>query len=87
MRERILFVCHPYLHHLTPEDDGFVWRDLVTPVVKSVAEKRGIPVYDATGDLRRIFGDAPPARVAIQAARLPKDARVEISCVAAIGGA
>lgn len=32
----------------------------------------------------RFFGEAPPARVAIQAARLPKDVRVEISCVAAI---
>ena len=27
-------------------------------------------------------GDAPPARQAIQAARLPKDAAVEISCIA-----
>jgi 2-iminobutanoate/2-iminopropanoate deaminase len=33
----------------------------------------------------RFFGEAPPARVAIQAARLPKDARVEISCVAVVG--
>ncbi len=32
----------------------------------------------------RFFGDAPPARVAIQAARLPKDARVEIACTAAV---
>ena len=32
----------------------------------------------------RFFGEAPPARVAIQAERLPKDARVEISCIAAI---
>ncbi|MBU0743572.1 SGNH/GDSL hydrolase family protein [bacterium] len=59
--ERILFVCHPYLHHLTPEADGFVWRDLVTPAVAAAAARRGIPMYDATPDLRRIFGDDPQA--------------------------
>ena len=32
----------------------------------------------------RYFGDDPPARVAIQAARLPKEARVEIACTAAV---
>jgi len=31
----------------------------------------------------RHFGDAPPARVTVEVARLPKDARVEISAVAA----
>ena len=33
----------------------------------------------------RFFGATAPARVAIQAARLPKDARVEIACTAAVG--
>lgn len=32
----------------------------------------------------RHFGAAPPARVAIQAAALPRGARVEISCTAAV---
>ena len=31
------------------------------------------------------FGDHRPARAAIQVARLPRDARVEISCVAVTG--
>ncbi len=32
------------------------------------------------------FGDAPPARSAVEVSRLPKDARIEIECVAAAGG-
>lgn len=32
----------------------------------------------------RFFGSQPPARVTVQAARLPKDARVEIAAVAAV---
>jgi 2-iminobutanoate/2-iminopropanoate deaminase len=31
------------------------------------------------------FGDHAPARSTVQAARLPRDARVEIECVAAVG--
>ena len=31
----------------------------------------------------RCFPAAPPARVTVQAARLPKDARVEIAAIAA----
>ena len=30
------------------------------------------------------FGDHRPARACVEAARLPKDARVEISCIAAV---
>jgi 2-iminobutanoate/2-iminopropanoate deaminase len=33
----------------------------------------------------RFFPKNPPARVTVQAARLPKDARVEIAAIAAIG--
>ncbi|MBX3292799.1 MAG: RidA family protein [Acidobacteria bacterium] len=31
-----------------------------------------------------VFGDSKPARATVQAARLPRDARVEIECVALI---
>ncbi|MFV1959674.1 MAG: RidA family protein, partial [Planctomycetota bacterium] len=31
----------------------------------------------------RIFSDAPPARITVQVARLPKDVRVEIAAIAA----
>ena len=34
----------------------------------------------------RYFGEAKPARAAVQAAALPKGALVEISAVAALGG-
>lgn len=34
----------------------------------------------------RFFGDQPPARSTVQAARLPRDARVEIEVVALAGG-
>lgn len=33
----------------------------------------------------RYAGDAPPARVALQAARLPRDARIEIDAIAYVG--
>ena len=33
----------------------------------------------------RYFKDKPPARATVQAARLPRDARVEIDCIAAAG--
>ena len=33
----------------------------------------------------RFFGDAPPARSTVQAARLPRDARVEIDAIAVVG--
>ena len=32
----------------------------------------------------RFFGDAPPARATVQAARLPRDARVEIEAIALV---
>ena len=34
----------------------------------------------------RFFGDEPPARATVQAARLPRDARVEIEAIALVGG-
>lgn len=34
----------------------------------------------------RYFGDEPPARVAVEVSRLPRDARVEIDAVAYVGG-
>lgn len=33
----------------------------------------------------RYAGDAPPARVALQVARLPRDARIEIDAIAYVG--
>jgi 2-iminobutanoate/2-iminopropanoate deaminase len=32
----------------------------------------------------RFFGDVKPARATVQAARLPRDAKVEIDCIAAV---
>ena len=32
----------------------------------------------------RYFGDVPPARSTVQAAKLPRDVRVEIDCIAAV---
>lgn len=34
----------------------------------------------------KYFSSRPPARATVQAARLPRDARVEIECIALIGG-
>jgi 2-iminobutanoate/2-iminopropanoate deaminase len=34
----------------------------------------------------RFFGDAPPARATVQAARLPRDSRVEIEAIAVVTG-
>jgi 2-iminobutanoate/2-iminopropanoate deaminase len=32
----------------------------------------------------RYFGENPPARATVEAARLPRDVRVEIDCIAAL---
>ncbi len=34
----------------------------------------------------RYFTENPPARATVEAARLPKDVRVEIDCIAVVGG-
>src|SRR6266853_2067125 len=34
----------------------------------------------------RFFGEEPPARATVQAAQLPRDARVEIEAIALVGG-
>ncbi len=34
----------------------------------------------------RYFGENPPARVIFQAARIPKDAKIEVSLIAELGG-
>jgi len=57
--ERILFVSHPHLQNLSPEPEGFLWRDLVAPAVAAAAIPRGIAVYDATADLRDRFAGDP----------------------------
>lgn len=44
--------------------------------------------YVAVNDVyARAFGESQPARLAVQAAGLPKDARIEIACIAAVPGA
>jgi 2-iminobutanoate/2-iminopropanoate deaminase len=37
------------------------------------------------GVYARYFTETPPARATVEAARLPKDVRVEIDCIAAVG--
>lgn len=52
-------------------------------VAKCTVYLTDINDYGAVNDIyARYFSESPPARVAIQVAALPRDARVEISCIA-----
>jgi hypothetical protein len=57
--DRVLFVCHPYLQHLVPEADGFVWHRLVADAVARIANETGVGFYDAASDLRLAAGGDP----------------------------
>ncbi len=56
-------------------------------VLKTTVFLRDMNDFGAMNEVyERHFGDHRPARSAVQAARLPKDASVEIEAVAALGG-
>jgi 2-iminobutanoate/2-iminopropanoate deaminase len=58
-----------------------------TTVIKTTVFLRDMGDFSAmNGVYARFFGDHRPARSAVQAARLPRDARVEIEVVAALEG-
>lgn len=58
----------------------------MTQVVKTTVFLVDMDDFAAMNDVYgRFFGDEPPARATVQAARLPRDARVEIEAIASIG--
>jgi 2-iminobutanoate/2-iminopropanoate deaminase len=57
----------------------------MTQVVKTTVFLVDMDDFAAMNDVYgRFFGDEPPARATVQAARLPRDARVEIEAIASI---
>jgi len=50
-RGRILFVSHPYVQHLVPDESGWTYNTFVASAVAKVAATNGIDHYDATTDL------------------------------------
>ena len=55
------------------------WRDLIKPKRLQVDKDTLTPQYG------KFFADNPPARATVEAARLPRDARVEIEAIAIAG--
>ena len=56
-------------------------------VVKTTVYLQDLGEFAAMNEVYAgFFGEAPPARATVQVARLPLDVRVEIDCVARIGG-
>jgi 2-iminobutanoate/2-iminopropanoate deaminase len=56
-------------------------------VIKTTVFLRDMGDFTAMNEVYgRHFGDHAPARSTVQAARLPRDAAVEIECIAAVGG-
>ena len=56
-------------------------------VVKTTVFLADMNDFTAMNDVyARFFGEAPPARATVQAARLPRDARVEIDAIAVSDG-
>jgi len=56
--------------------------DMVLKTTVFLADMADFPAMNEV--YARYFGETPPARSTVQAARLPRDARVEIDCIAAI---
>jgi lysophospholipase L1-like esterase len=54
--DRILFVYHPHLHHLVPDESGHLWNNFTAEAVARVAQREGVPFYNATEDLQQRFG-------------------------------
>lgn len=54
--DRILFVYHPHLRHLQPDEQGNIWNDLVSTTVESTARKNEILFFNATEELKKRFG-------------------------------
>ena len=54
-------------------------------VVKTTVYLNSMDDFQAMNDVyKKYFPDAPPARATIEAARLPRDVRVEIDCIAVV---
>lgn len=56
--------------------------DMVLKTTVFLADMADFPAMNEV--YARYFSETPPARSTVQAARLPRDARVEIDCIAAI---
>ena len=58
-RDRILFIRHPHIEHLAGGEAGALWNDLAASTVRKVALANGARYFDATPDLRKVFGGKP----------------------------
>jgi len=55
-------------------------------VVKTTVYLKDMGEFAAMNEVyARYFPEGPPARATVEAARLPRDVRVEIDCIAAVG--
>ena len=55
-------------------------------VVKTTVYLNSMDDFQTMNDVyKKYFPDTPPARATIEAARLPRDVRVEIDCIAVVG--
>jgi 2-iminobutanoate/2-iminopropanoate deaminase len=58
----------------------------LTSVVKTTVYLKDMGEFAAMNEVyARYFTENPPARATVEAARLPKDVRVEIDCIATVG--
>ena len=54
-------------------------------VVKTTVYLKDMGEFSRMNEIyARYFGEKPPARATVEAARLPRDVRVEIDCIAAV---
>ena len=72
------------LHNLTAVFEAAGIR--MNQVIKTTVFLADMDDFTAMNEVYgRFFGEAPPARATVQAARLPRDARVEIEAIAVAG--
>ena len=53
----LVLVHHPHLGHL--QSTGVVFNNVVSATLQEAATRRGVDYYDATEDLRKVFGREP----------------------------
>lgn len=56
---RVVFIFHPHLENLKPDEKGHVWNNLVSSTVQQMCVANKFHFFNATAELKRKFGSQP----------------------------
>lgn len=57
--DRIIYVYHPHLNKIKPDNNGHYWNNIVSDSIMESARKHGISFFDATTHLTQEFSGSP----------------------------